>query len=242
MPNSWTVRIKGEAYTVEQRGTEAKNPYAFLSGSTITICIPAGFGSFRARTASADLLHAIARKINIVSATMPDFYDGERLQVLGKDYFLNIKTARITRARSSIEGNVISVYVPDSLANFQAKLMVHETVKKLVTKRARKEIKEKVDAINAKHFNEQVNKISIKEVRSIWGSNSIKARNITLNFKLLFAPSWILDYVIVHELAHFKVHNHSKEFWNTVSAACPEYKQARKWLKDHGKELGRNNK
>ena len=51
------------------------------------------------------------------------------------------------------------------------------------------------------------------------------------------APEEILDYVIVHELCHRKEMNHSKEFWAEVEKILPDYKERRKWLKDHGDEL-----
>lgn len=49
-------------------------------------------------------------------------------------------------------------------------------------------------------------------------------------------PDFILDYIIIHELAHLQHHNHSKAFWNLVESVMPEFKLAEKWLKKHGEE------
>ena len=53
----------------------------------------------------------------------------------------------------------------------------------------------------------------------------------------MLAPADVLDYVIVHELAHRKEMNHSKRFWSEVAAVLPDYRDYVAWLKDHGTEL-----
>ena len=51
------------------------------------------------------------------------------------------------------------------------------------------------------------------------------------------APPDVIDYVVVHELAHLRVNNHSKEFWKQVERIMPDYKQRLKWLKENGRKL-----
>jgi len=48
------------------------------------------------------------------------------------------------------------------------------------------------------------------------------------------APNFVLDYIIIHELAHLVHHNHSAKFWAEVERAMPHYLESEKWLKDHG--------
>jgi len=79
-------------------------------------------------------------------------------------------------------------------------------------------------------------KILIRGQRTRWGSCS-RLHNLTLNWKLLMAPEPIIDYVIVHELAHIKHMNHSKRFWDTVAKFCPRWKEHRKWLIVHEDDL-----
>jgi len=80
------------------------------------------------------------------------------------------------------------------------------------------------------------NAIFIRGQRTRWGSCS-PLGNITLNWKLLMAPQEIVDYVIIHELAHRKYMNHSKKFWQFVERYCPRWKEYRKWLVKHEDEL-----
>ncbi|MCC7304150.1 M48 family metallopeptidase [bacterium] len=73
-------------------------------------------------------------------------------------------------------------------------------------------------------------KIRFKLVRSLWGSCT-KTGSLTFNKRLIHYPKGVIDYVIIHELAHLQQHNHSKAFWDIVEKHCPEHKQARLALK-----------
>lgn len=77
------------------------------------------------------------------------------------------------------------------------------------------------------------NRITIRNQKTRWGSCSSKG-NLNFNCFLMMAPPDVIDYVVVHELCHRKQMNHSKEFWDEVASVCPEYKEARNWLKEHG--------
>jgi len=69
-----------------------------------------------------------------------------------------------------------------------------------------------------------------------WGSCNSRGE-INLNWRLVMAPVEVIDYVVVHELVHTEVYNHTKEFWNQVSLIMPDYKKQRQWLKDHRSEM-----
>jgi len=76
----------------------------------------------------------------------------------------------------------------------------------------------------------------IKAQKTRWGSCSSKG-NLNFNWRLVMAPDWVLDYVVVHELVHLVHMNHSKEFWDAVAVYIPEYKKAVAWLKENGGTL-----
>jgi predicted metal-dependent hydrolase len=72
--------------------------------------------------------------------------------------------------------------------------------------------------------------LNIRAQKTRWGSASRK-KIISFNWKLLKAPEPIIDYVVIHELAHLKEMNHSVRFWDMVSQYHPQYKQSRLWLR-----------
>ena len=76
-------------------------------------------------------------------------------------------------------------------------------------------------------------RITIKDQRTCWGSCSARG-NLNFNWRLILMPEEILDYVVVHELAHLKQLNHSPKFWSIVGEILPDYKVRRKWLKENG--------
>lgn len=80
------------------------------------------------------------------------------------------------------------------------------------------------------------NRITIRDQKTRWGSCSAKG-TLSFNWRLMLAPPTIPDYVIVHELCHLTYMNHSASFWKKVESVYPDYRTARKWLKDHGHEL-----
>ncbi len=79
-------------------------------------------------------------------------------------------------------------------------------------------------------------KVRVRDMTSRWGSCSGKG-NLSFNIRLLSAPGDVIDYVIVHELAHCREMNHSPRFWAVVENAIPEYKELRKQLRMIGAGL-----
>lgn len=73
-------------------------------------------------------------------------------------------------------------------------------------------------------------RISIRDQKTRWGSCSSQG-NLNFNYRLYFLPGELMEYVIVHELAHRRHMNHSKEFWAEVERYCPDYRHCREQLK-----------
>jgi predicted metal-dependent hydrolase len=82
----------------------------------------------------------------------------------------------------------------------------------------------------------QPKRLRLSSARTRWGSCSTSG-TISLNWRLILAPQEALDYVILHELAHLKIKNHQRDFWDLVKKMQPDYTVRRKWLKDHGHQL-----
>ena len=165
------------------------------------------------------------------------------------------KSLRAKRMRISVycNGNVV-VTVPENFDhNLMSKFIIQKkdwilekvqhflrTPLRMVknsSKRDYKKYKVEVKEIIEKrieYFNQfydfKYNKINIKNQKTRWGSCS-KRGNLNFNYKILFLQEEVRDYIIVHELCHLKEFNHSKNFWNLVKIAIPNYLDLRRSLK-----------
>ena len=99
-------------------------------------------------------------------------------------------------------------------------------------KEARERLKERADHFAGK-MGVDYNRIAIKAAKTRWGSCSTKG-NLNFHWKLILMPPEVLDYVVVHELAHRKEMNHSPRFWAEVERILPDYRERRRWLKENG--------
>jgi len=79
-------------------------------------------------------------------------------------------------------------------------------------------------------------RIRIGGQRTLWGSCSPRA-TLSFNWRLVLAPLAVLDYVVVHELCHLRVPNHSRRYWALVERHRPHWRDQREWLRVHGPEL-----
>jgi predicted metal-dependent hydrolase len=79
-------------------------------------------------------------------------------------------------------------------------------------------------------------RIRIGDPRSRWGSCSARG-TLSFSWRLVVAPAWVADYVVVHELCHLRHMNHSPRFWALVRDAYPRHAEAQAWLRTHGPEL-----
>ena len=108
-------------------------------------------------------------------------------------------------------------------------------VEQALKARAARELPPRLLALAARH-GLTVNRVSIRDQRSRWGSCS-PTGHIALNYRLMLMPEAVRDYILVHELMHLKQADHSRRFWRHVEAACPGFRDAERWLRRHGSSL-----
>lgn len=106
-----------------------------------------------------------------------------------------------------------------------------------------KELRERAKAVLAQrtaYFARQIGvtygRITVRDQKTRWGSCS-QTGNLNFNFRLILAPSEVLDYVVVHELCHRRQMNHSAQFWQEVAQVLPDYRKRKAWLTENGWRL-----
>jgi len=153
------------------------------------------------------------------------FAEGESFDLLGKSYQLKILETKTT------------IHIADDkliTPAFQA-----DKLKKRLTLWYRKQAEQYFQQRSRKiavDIGVSPASIAVKTYKSRWGSCHHDGR-IYFNWRLIMAPIWVIDYVIVHELCHLIHHNHSKCFWQKVEEIMPDYNQAKEWLKINGLTL-----
>ena len=110
-----------------------------------------------------------------------------------------------------------------------------EALRKWYVGKAREKIIPRVK-IHAHNLGVHINRVNIADNRFRWGSCTIK-NNVSYNWRLIKAPMFVIDYVIIHELAHLIEANHTPRFWNIVRAQTPTMEKAKAWLKENGQLL-----
>ena len=147
------------------------------------------------------------------------FSNGDKYLFLGKEYSLRFSLGNefvLTK-----EGELL---IPTLFSN-DPKSIIIEWYKK----QSEKIIKERC-AFIAQSTGIKPNKIKINNAKTRWGSCS-RTGNLNFTWKLIMAPPFVVDYVVLHELAHLIYHNHSKNYWGIVKKFIPNYKEAEEWLK-----------
>ncbi|MDC9727565.1 MAG: SprT family zinc-dependent metalloprotease [Candidatus Thioglobus sp.] len=152
----------------------------------------------------------------------PHYQNNENFLYLGNNYPL------IINSEFSAELNFDGVKFKSKQAN-QAQFLTWY-------KNAFREIALPRLAYYAKTHKLNYQQVRLKSQKTLWGSCS-GVNNINLNYLLIQAPISVIDYVIVHELAHIKHKNHSKDFWGFVAQMLPNYKASKRWLQDNGHQL-----
>jgi predicted metal-dependent hydrolase len=156
-----------------------------------------------------------------------EIVNGESLLYLGRQYRVEV----LKGGESSIKFEQ-KFYIPESNNTDISKC---DLLKEWYKERALEKIVPKVRKY-ARDLGVQVEKIKIVDSRFRWGSCTIN-NNVTINWRLIKAPMFVIDYIIVHELAHLLETNHTPVFWNIVSTQSPKMEKAKQWLKENGQIL-----
>jgi len=145
-------------------------------------------------------------------------YLGRNLEVIVRQNHRNASSVELARKR---------IVVRLAPGNARLNLVLEQWYRM----QAAKLMKQKADKIGAQ-LGLTYKRLIIRGQKTRWGSCS-QMGNLSFNWKLIMAPEPVIEYVVIHELAHLKEMNHAKSFWQLVARHCPRWRQHRKWLKDH---------
>ena len=151
-----------------------------------------------------------------------ELVNGESLLYLGRSHRLELVD---TVSDIQLEGD--RFLVPGHLAGQQGQVFQSWYIQQ-----AKAVILPRV-SLYAERLGVTVNQAKITNSKYRWGSCTPND-NVTFNWRLIKAPMFVIDYVVVHELAHFLEPNHTRRFWGIIRSQLATMDKAKRWLKDNG--------
>ena len=153
-----------------------------------------------------------------------DFKDGETFHFLGEPKKLEYGN------NSEISIQEETIQVPEDQED-----SLEDLLRSFYISEAKRRIKPKVEKFSGQ-IGVEYNKIEFRNQRTLWGSCSPK-RNLSFNWRLIMAPKEVIDYVVVHELAHLVEKNHTEKFWRIVKEHHDSHKESAEWLDENAAKL-----
>ncbi len=155
----------------------------------------------------------------------------ESIMVLGKLYHKKIIVNPDVASFISLENDELHITVPE-----QTPAKIQKIIQRFLEQTAEQYIAARVDQL-AKKMDTTFTKLRYGEHKTQWGSCH-RNGTLTFNWRLIHAPRKVIDYVIIHELAHRTHHDHSHRFWNLVATFDEDFQAHRNWLTRYGVSAG----
>jgi len=148
-------------------------------------------------------------------------------------HHLEIKYAEVEKPKAILRGEKINVLVPLStdVKSSEVQLEVRKGIERTWRKEAKDYLPRRVEEL-AEKYNFSFNRVTVQNSKTRWGSCSLD-NNINLSLHLMRLPDYLIDYVILHELVHTKIKNHSREFWQLLDIVSGNAKKLDREVKEY---------
>ncbi len=226
------------------KANTVKGAYLKISATGLEVVVPLHYSADKISQLIKEKESWIIKNLQKISkqnSNRRHFQDGLTLNVLGELQTVHVYFTANKRARISENQNEINVFIPQNFkSQDQESFKTHHPG---YLSKAKKEVETFLRLKGKKYFEKRTHELSkimqtnygtitVRDQKTRWGSCS-RANNLNFNWRLIFMPLDVIDYIIIHELAHTVHHNHSIRFHALVKKYCPNYQDLRKWLKQH---------
>ncbi len=218
----------GELPFYKRRGS--RNIRIRINGSDVKVTMPTWMPY------KAAMLY-VSQRADWIKQHRADKYQLSDGSLIGKHHRLRIVPGKGTRISGKILSDEIKILVPPSIDIDSSKTQqkLEQYARRALTIEAEELLLPRVREF-ATRFQFSVSKIEIKNLRSRWGSCNSK-QDLAFSLFLIQLPWELIDYVIIHELAHTVHMNHAASFWQLVEVHIPHYKQLRRRLKQYSPDI-----
>lgn len=204
-----------------------------MSSNGVVVTLPKGIAQKEAERFLFDHAQWVAEQLERISkqkkpSYLPDdviLWHGVPTQMQRVE-----EPGRKTRMKVEEFKGRLRIYLPAG-----TKVSTRQAIEVWMRQESKQEIEKKV-FLQAERMHAKPKSISIRDQRTRWGSCSSRG-TLSFNWRLVMTPPEIMEYVVIHELAHLFQPNHSKEFWAVVAKFSPDYKNARLWLRKNATAL-----
>lgn len=232
LPEQDVLALPGVSYVYRIReGRRRTLGLELRNDGSLTVAVPHGLSLAEVRAFIESRRSWIEAKRKLLAQNVPVrplFETGARLPYLGSELTLNVQHEPSVRTRCRREQDSLVVRAADATA---ARRAVETWYRRAAESHA---------GARLAHFTPLVGRaprgFSIRAQRTRWGSCSSRG-TISLNWRLVQMTAEILDYVVVHELCHLLVPNHSARFWAEVARVLPDFAERRRALRHLGRSL-----
>ena len=166
----------------------------------------------------------------LAPVTDKQFVSGEAFPYLGRNYRLKVEQGSFVPVKL-LQGQLV-VQTPEGS---QQPHMIRNALVRWYKRQALQKMRDKVKRY-APIVGVKPTGVAIKSFKSCWGSCTAKGE-LEFNWRIMFAPNRMVDYVVVHELCHLIHYDHSPDFWSEVWRVMPDYQECRNWLKENSERL-----
>ena len=176
------------------------------------------------------------RSIDGVAVPRPKaFVSGETLPYMGREVRLDVDNEDVPAVRIRFSHWAFRVTVPRTLSGAERQGAIHRAFSRWYRRRAAERIRQSLLRWEPL-LGVTPRAVKVRDQRQRWGSCAPDG-TLRFHWRIAMADSWLLDYVVVHELCHLEHRNHSRDFWAAVERAMPDYKLRRLRLKEVGPRL-----
>lgn len=231
---SFTIQVNGDTVQVRIYFEPRLNNRVSVNRNGIIIRISARQDKTEQRKNIENLLKWAREKLSdkpqlLESIPQRKYVNGEVLKVGAYEITISIHYHDTAKSVARIFKNNIVISLAKGLSKEAEEDACSFLVAKCLSKFFQPIITERLHELNNRYFKKQINSVKLKYATSFWGHCS-RGGNIVISVRLMFAPASVIDYVLIHELAHLVYHDHSTSFWKLVEQVMPDYRMAEKHL------------
>ena len=166
----------------------------------------------------------------LAPVTDKQFVSGEAFPYLGRNYRLKVEQGSFVPVKL-LQGQLVVQTPEGSQQPHMIRNALVRWYKRQALQKMRDKVKRYAPVVGVKPAG-----VAIKSFKSRWGSCTVKGE-LEFNWRIMFAPNRMVDYVVVHELCHLIHYDHSPDFWSEVWRVMPDYQECRNWLRENSEGL-----